>query len=80
MDFVTRSILCPVDHRDPKGGGRSVAAGSKISVFTPITLVVGAGGIEDEYNGNDSLDFIINAETSTADDLSGVTDETPSAE
>ena len=65
---------------DVKVHGRSVAAGTKISVFTPITLVVGAGGIEDEYNGNDSLDFIINAETSTDDDLSGVTDETPSAE
>lgn len=44
-----------------KVNGRSVQAGTKVSVNTPVTLVVGAGGIEDEYNGNDSLDYILNA-------------------
>lgn len=44
-----------------KVNGKEVKAGDKISVSTPITLVVGAGGLEDEYNGNDSLDYILNA-------------------
>ena len=44
-----------------KANGKPVKAGDKISVNTPITLVVGAGGTEDEYNGNDSLDYILNA-------------------
>lgn len=43
-----------------KVNGKNVAAGTKVSVNTPITLVVGAGGLEDEYNGNDSLDYILN--------------------
>ncbi len=33
----------------------------KVSVNTPITLVVGKGGVDEEYNGNDSLDYILNA-------------------
>lgn len=41
--------------------GKNVPAGTKVSVDTPITLVVGAGGMEDEYNGNDSLDFVLNS-------------------
>ena len=44
-----------------KVNGHNVPAGTKVSVNTPITLVVGAGGLEDEYNGNDSLDYIRNA-------------------
>ena len=32
-----------------------------------VTLVVGGGGYEDEYNGNDSLDFIINSEQDAAE-------------
>lgn len=43
-----------------KVNGKSVAAGTKVSVDSPITLVVGSGGLEDEFNGNDSLDFITN--------------------
>lgn len=43
-----------------KVGGKNVVVGTKISINTPVTLVVGAGGTEDEYNGNDSLDFILN--------------------
>lgn len=44
-----------------KVNGKEVKAGEKVSVNSPITLVVGAGGLEDEYNGNDSLDYILNA-------------------
>lgn len=44
-----------------KVNGKEVKAGQKVSVNSPITLVVGAGGLEDEYNGNDSLDYILNA-------------------
>ena len=43
-----------------KVNGRSVPAGTKVSVTTPIVLVVGKGGEEYEYNGNDSLDYILN--------------------
>jgi len=52
-----------------KVNGRSVQAGTKVSVNTPITLVVGAGGIEDEYNGNDSLDYILNAPEEEEEDF-----------
>lgn len=44
-----------------KVNGRNVSPGTKVSVTSPITLVVGDGGLEDEYNGNDSLDYILNA-------------------
>lgn len=44
-----------------KVGGREVQPGTKISISSPITLVVGVGGNEEEYNGNDSLDYILNA-------------------
>ena len=50
-----------------KVNGREVAAGTRLSVKTPVTLVVGDGGYEDEYNGNDSLDFIINSEQDAAE-------------
>ena len=50
-----------------KVNGREVAAGTRLSVKTPVTLVVGGGGYEDEYNGNDSLDFIINFEQDAAE-------------
>ena len=50
-----------------KVNGREVAAGTRLSVKTPVTLVVGGGGYEDEYNGNDSLDFIINSEQDAAE-------------
>ena len=45
---------------DVKVNGKSVKAGDKISVSSPITLVVGVGGNDEEYNGNDSLDYILN--------------------
>lgn len=44
-----------------KVNGKNVVAGTKISVNSPITLVVGKGGVEEEYNGNDSLDYILNS-------------------
>lgn len=43
-----------------KVNGKSVTAGTKVSVNSPITLVVGKGDVEEEYNGNDSLDYILN--------------------
>lgn len=43
-----------------KVNGRNVPVGTKISVSTPVTLVVGGGGVEEEYNGNDSLDYVLN--------------------
>ena len=44
-----------------KVNGKNVQAGTKVSVNTPITLVVGKGEVDEEYNGNDSLDYILNA-------------------
>lgn len=44
-----------------KVNGKTVSAGTRISVNSPVTLVVGSGGLEDEYNGNDSLDYVLNA-------------------
>lgn len=44
-----------------KVNGKNVMAGTKVSVNSPITLVVGSGGTVDEYNGNDSIDYIKNA-------------------
>lgn len=44
-----------------KVNGKNVVAGTKVSVTSPITLVVGQGGVSDTYNGNDSLDYILNA-------------------
>lgn len=44
-----------------KVNGKNVMAGTKVSINSPITLVVGSGGAVEEYNGNDSLDYIKNA-------------------
>ena len=62
---------------DVKVNGRSVPAGTKVSVNTPITLVVGAGGIEDEYNGNDSLDYILNNPVPEDEPIEGETTDAP---
>ena len=40
--------------------GKTVAAGTRVSVDTPITIVVGDGLNEEEFNGNDSLYYEIN--------------------
>lgn len=61
-----------------KVNGRNVSAGTRVSVNTPITLVVGAGGLEDEYNGNDSLDYILNApEEENEEIIEGETENAP---
>ena len=44
-----------------KVNGKNVMAGTKVSINSPITLVVGSGGAIEEYNGNDSLDYVKNA-------------------
>ncbi len=44
-----------------KVNGKNVMAGTKVSINSPITLVVGSGGSIEEYNGNDSLDYVKNA-------------------
>lgn len=38
--------------------GRQVNAGDRVSVMQPLTLVLGKGGNEDEFNGNDTLDYL----------------------
>ena len=43
--------------------------GTKVSIKTPITLVVGSGGNIDEYNGNDSIDYLLNATTETDEEF-----------
>lgn len=52
-----------------KVNGKNVTAGTKVSVSSPITLVVGSGGTVDEYNGNDSLDYIKNAPPEEEEDF-----------
>lgn len=43
-----------------KVNGKNVPAGTRVSANTPIVLVVGSGGTVDEYNGNDSIDYMLN--------------------
>ena len=52
-----------------KVNGRNVTTGTKVSVTSPITLVVGSGGSTEEYNGNDSLDYIKNAPREEEDEI-----------
>lgn len=54
-----------------KVNGCEVACGAKVSVTAPVTLVVGRGGNEEEYNGNDSLDYILNAPVEDFEEESG---------
>ena len=60
-----------------KVNGKTVKAGTRISVDLPITLVVGKGGLEDEYNGNDSLDYVFNAPFETDEPLEGEVTDAP---
>ena len=60
-----------------KVNGKTVKAGTRISVDLPSTLVVGKGGLEDEYNGNDSLDYIFNAPFETDEPLEGEVTDAP---
>lgn len=41
-----------------KVGGRTMSAGARVSVDELVTLVIGNGHAEEEFNGNDSLDYI----------------------
>ena len=61
-----------------KVNGRNVNAGTRVSVSQPITLVVGEGGMESDYNGNDSLDYILNAPIDSENEiLEGETNDAP---
>ena len=60
-----------------KVNGKTVKAGARISVDLPSPLVVGKGGLEDEYNGNDSLDYIFNAPFETDEPLEGEVTDAP---
>ncbi len=42
-----------------KVDGKRTMPGTRVSVTTLITLVVGDGSLEEEFNGNDSLDYEI---------------------
>lgn len=42
---------------DVKVDGRTAPPGMRVAVTTPVTLEVGDGLYEDEFNGNDSLEF-----------------------
>lgn len=44
---------------DIKVDGKTAVPGTRVSVVTLITLVVGDGSLEDQFNGNDSLDYEI---------------------
>ena len=52
-----------------KVNGKNVNAGTRVSINQPITLVVGEGGIDTDYNGNDSLDYILNAPIDEANEI-----------
>lgn len=49
--------------------GREVYAGQRVSVESPITIVVGDGKIEDYYNGDDSAAWASDKEYQTEEDL-----------
>lgn len=51
-----------------KVNGNVVAGGTRVSVVTPVTLVVGDGAVEDEFNANDSLDYEYFAPDDAQDD------------
>lgn len=40
-------------------GGKDVSTGQRVSVETPIVLVVGNGETNETYNGNDSMDWVL---------------------
>ena len=40
-----------------KVNGEVVSSGTRVSVVTPVTLVVGDGHVYDEFNASDSLDY-----------------------
>lgn len=60
-----------------KVNGKNVPAGTKVSVNSPITLVVGKGGLDEEYNGNDSLDYILNTPKETENEGEDIDESMP---
>ena len=60
-----------------KVNGRDVSAGTRVSSNTPVVLVVGAGGLEEEYNGNDSLDYLLNVPIEEEEIIEGETTDAP---
>lgn len=42
--------------------GKKVTTGDRVSVESPIVLIVGNGNVVDHYNGNDSLDWALERE------------------
>lgn len=50
--------------------GRTVTAGQKIPVESPVTIVVGDGSVDEEFNGDDEMEEIIFGYGSDADTLS----------
>lgn len=50
-------------------GGREIYAGSRVSIESPIVLVVGDGGGEDIYNGDDSAAWAVESEYQELEDL-----------
>lgn len=60
-----------------KVNGRDVSAGTRVSVNTPVVLVVGTGGLEEEYNGNDSLDYLLNVPIEEEEIIEGETTDAP---
>lgn len=64
-----------------KVNGRTVSAGTRVAAGAAITLVVGNGENEEEFNGNDSLDYVIfgdDAEEAMPDESVGYEEETAS--
>lgn len=55
--------------------GKVVRAGDRIPVDQPITLVVGDGRVFEVFNGDDSLDHVLNADMYEMDDEEPEVDE-----
>lgn len=53
--------------------GREVRSGDRVSVESPITLVVGNGQYEEVYNGNDSVAWAVEEEYREANEDEGYT-------
>lgn len=51
--------------------GRSMNAGARVSIDDPVTLIVGDGHTEEEFNGNDSLDYLFFGDETLSDTLVG---------
>lgn len=54
-----------------KVNGQVVAAGARVPAGALVKLVVGNGYVDYEYNGNDSLDYLINAPVEAEDETLG---------